>query len=74
MSPDRTLLVAVFVGLVAFAAGSLLRADGASWPAALLGALGAGGAALWGLPNWFAHREEAAANRQHRTERNHKRK
>lgn len=64
MSPDRTLLVAVFVALVTVVACALLLLDGFTWPGALLGGLGAGGCALWGLPSWFARTDEAAGRKK----------
>lgn len=54
MSPERTLLTALAVVAAISVATALMLADGATWPAALLGGLAAGGGTLWGLLGWFS--------------------
>ncbi|MFB9631350.1 hypothetical protein [Nonomuraea helvata] len=58
MSLERGFLVALAVVTATSIATALLRADGTTWPAALLGGCAAGGFTLWGLLGLFVRRKE----------------
>jgi hypothetical protein len=58
MTFERALLVALSVVMAITIATALLLADGATWPAALLGGLAAGGAVLWGLLGYFSQQQK----------------
>ncbi|MGW4412650.1 hypothetical protein ACWEJ6_52280 [Nonomuraea sp. NPDC004702] len=53
MSPERVILTGLAVIMTVSIATALMLADRATWPAALLAGLAAGGATLWGLLGWF---------------------